>query len=268
MEDVVLGRLVTIIPQGRYIDVGAGHPILENVTYALYQRGWRGTNVEPMQNEADLLRAERPEDETVQAAVGATSGSVKLYEAPPENRGATTRNLDFVHRHEADGGAFREFESSQVTLSSLLGAHEPGSVHVVKVDVEGMEADVLEGADLATHRPWVVVVEATEPNTSTSTAHLWESFVLDAGYRCTLFDGLNRFYVRSDLDEVARILSVPANVLDNWAPSLSLELEAALLEIEALRAAAQEAETYAKALENVLADLRSETNRGKKRRSR
>ena len=37
-------------------------------------------------------------------------------------------------------------------------------MHVVKVDVEGMEFEVLIGADLEQHRPWVVVVESTEPN--------------------------------------------------------------------------------------------------------
>ena len=56
MEDVVLGRLVSLVPRGRFIDVGAGHPRLENVTYALYLQGWRGINVEPMQAEVELLR--------------------------------------------------------------------------------------------------------------------------------------------------------------------------------------------------------------------
>ena len=265
MEDVVLSRLVSVVPYGRFIDIGAGHPTLENVTYALYLQGWRGINVEPMQTEVELLREVRPDDETIQAAVGATMGSVTLFEAPPENRGATTSSAELAARYaKVDGEQFVAFESPMVTLASLLEKFEPGAVHVVKVDVEGMEFDVLTGAGLARHRPWVVVVESTKPNDPTSTAHLWEHIVLGAGYRCVLFDGLNRFYVRADLDEVATLLSVPANVFDHWVPSLALELEAAKIEIEALRteiealrAARTEAETYAKALQNVLADLQA-----------
>jgi len=273
MEDVVLGRLVSLVPRGRFIDVGAGHPILENVTYALYLHGWRGINVEPMQIEVELLRTVRPDDETVQVAVGAAMGSVTLFEAPEfSNRGATTSKADRAARYAAaDGVPFVAFESPMVTLSSLLAKFEPGGVHAVKVDVEGMEFDVLTGAELEKHRPWVLIVESTEPNDPTSTAHVWEHIVLDAGYRCVLFDGLNRFYVRADLDDVAELLSVPVNVFDRWVPAIALDLLASNAEIksanaeikslksemELLRGSFREAQEYAQALQNVLADLRA-----------
>ena len=258
MEDVVLCRLVERVPHGRFIDVGAGHPTLENVTYALYLNGWRGINVEPMQAEVALLRAQRPADETVQAAVGATAGSVTLYEAPASaNRGATTSNAELAARYaSADGATFVAFESPMVTLSSLLAKFEPGAVHVLKIDVEGMEFDALTGADLQLHRPWVVVVESTEPNEPTSTAHLWDHILTTAGYCLALFDGLNGFYVRSDLEEVAALLSVPANVFDRWVSARTVELRQ---EVAELRVSFAEAQGYAQALENVLADLRTET---------
>jgi hypothetical protein len=40
----------------------------------------------------------------------------------------------------------------------------------------------------------------------------------------TLFDGLNKFYVREDLESVQKALSVPANVFDEW---ISWELDEA-----------------------------------------
>lgn len=259
-EDVVLSRLLALEPHGRFIDVGAGHPQLENVTYSLYQRGWRGINVEPMAREAALLREMRPEDETVQAAVGAAPGTITLYEAPLENRGATTSALRFVQRHTAAGATFRPFESPVVTLSSLLGKFEPGSVHVVKIDVEGMETDVLQGAALELHQPWVLVIEATEPN-STVTAHeKWEYIVLEAGYQHTLFDGLNRFYVRQDLKAVRELLSVPANVLDKCVPAAVAQLAEQERYIQSLLQRATSAENYAKSLETARARATTELN--------
>ncbi len=224
LEDVVLSRLLVLVPQGRFIDVGAGHPQLENVTYSLYLHGWRGINVEPMAREVTLLREMRPLDETVQAAVGAEPGMITLYEAPLDNRGATTGTVSQVERYAAAGAVFQPFESPVVTLSSLLGRFDPGSVHLVKIDVEGMETSVLLGAALEDHQPWVLVIEATEPNSTISSHERWEQIVLDAGYRCVLFDGLNRFYVRSDLDDVCRLLALPANVLDNYISSSAVEL--------------------------------------------
>jgi hypothetical protein len=49
-EDVVLAR--ALHPDDRagfWVDVGAGDPVLDSVTAAFAERGWRGVNVEPPQ---------------------------------------------------------------------------------------------------------------------------------------------------------------------------------------------------------------------------
>jgi len=257
-EDVVLSRLLPLVPVGRFIDIGAGHPVMENVTYALYLHGWRGINVEPMEREAGLLCEVRPEDQTLQSAVGAKTGTITLFEAPLENRGATTAAEAVAHRYAAAGSEFRPFEAPMITLSSLLGRLEPGAFHVVKIDVEGMEAEVLAGADLAIHRPWVLVIEATEPNSTVGTAHLWEATVLDAGYVGVLFDGLNRFYVRSDLTDVQHLLSAPANVLDRWVPASAVAADELRDHAAALEATVARQQIYIDSLVGELGAQREE----------
>ncbi len=81
------------------------------------------------------------------------------------------------------------------------------------------EAAVLRSADLQVWRPRTIVVEATVPLTARPSHQEWEPYVLAAGYRLALFDGLNRFYARDDEPEVYERLSVPANVLDNYIPT-------------------------------------------------
>ncbi|MGH9384287.1 MAG: FkbM family methyltransferase [Vicinamibacterales bacterium] len=249
-EDVVLARLVSRIPIGRFVDVGAGHPILENVTYALYLRGWRGINIEPMEREAALLRDLRPEDTTKQIAAGARPGRLTLFEAPMENRGATTSSRAIVERYEQAGQQFRPFDVDVLPLRSIVGDQD--EIHVLKIDVEGMEAEVIAGADLATMRPWVLVIEATFPNTAESSAGAWEPSVVAAGYGPALFDGLNRFYVRADLPEIQALLSVPANVFDAWVPHELSVCRDSLKEAERfagdLTARLEEATAYAESL--------------------
>lgn len=280
-EDVVLHRLVDVIPNGCYVDVGAGHPVLENVTYDLYLSGWRGLNIEPMSREVALLREERPEDVTIQTAVGDRAGTLTLYEAPLTSRGSTTARVDIVERYRAQGEEFPPFTVPVSTLSLLIEEHVSGDVHVLKVDVEGMEAEVLAGADLPRWRPWVLVLEATLPNSQVASDAGWASIVRSAGYRETLFDGLNRFYVRDDLGTIADLLSTPANVFDRWESSQVTQLaEAArqaseyatsllgelderdryirslLKELDLTRERASKAETYADSLRAEL-DLRN-----------
>ena len=61
-EDVILHRLFPSVQSGFYVDVGAGHPRLANDTFSLYQKGWRGINVEPNSECYRALVEERARD--------------------------------------------------------------------------------------------------------------------------------------------------------------------------------------------------------------
>jgi FkbM family methyltransferase len=215
-EDVVLFRLTKLVDNGIFVDVGASHPVLENVTYALYKSGWRGVNIEPMAREASLLRELRPDDVNIEAAAGREAGEIILYEAPLENRGATTYDVRTADRYREIGQRFTEFKSPVITLDSVLSKYNSGDVHILKIDVEGLEKEVLLGANLKQHQPWVVVIESTRPNSQEDSSFEWEFLVLSCGYKMVLFDGLNRFYVREDLSEIQDLMSYPANVFDSW----------------------------------------------------
>ena len=217
-EDVVLFRLVELIPEGFYIDVGAAHPILDNVTYALYKAGWHGLNIEPMKREADLLREIRPRDITCEVAAGDSVGRLVLYAAPLENRGATTAEKELVAKYTSTGQTFEEFEVDVVRLDEILEENKIEIVHILKIDVEGAERAVIEGASITRYRPWVLVIEATRPNSTEDVSSEWENLILDAGYSPALFDGLNKFYVRNDMPEINKLISTPANVFDRWKP--------------------------------------------------
>src|SRR5215208_7055622 len=69
-EDMHLLRAFGQQPSGFYIDIGAGHPVYDNVSFAFYLRGWRGVTVEPNPWLTQLSKAVRPHDNHVQALVG------------------------------------------------------------------------------------------------------------------------------------------------------------------------------------------------------
>ena len=58
----ISGAASADIANGFYIDVGAGHPVYDNVSFAFYLAGWRGITVEPNPALAALGRAVRPRD--------------------------------------------------------------------------------------------------------------------------------------------------------------------------------------------------------------
>lgn len=259
-EDVVLHRLTKFVEKGTFVDVGAAHPVIHNVTYSLYLSGWRGINVEPMAAEAEMLRSARPDDVTHQLAVGASAGSVVIHTGPSENRGATTARSDIADGYRSQGQVFSSETVEMVRLDTLLDSAGLDEIHVLKIDVEGLEKEVLEGVNLTSHRPWVLVVESTRPNSTEDTSHEWESMVLDSGYEMTLFDGLNKFYVRTDLTSIREALSTPANVFDQWVSWELVETRRVLDEssdnsrafVEKLLERAEVSEAYAARLELLL----------------
>jgi len=212
-EDVVLARLFHGRTTGRYVDVGAADAVHDSVTKHFYDLGWRGVNVEPIPDQARRLREARPQDVTLAVALGARAGSATLH-LVPERSGWSTLDASLAAAYRAEL-AVEEVEVEVRTLADVLDEH-PGPVDFLKVDVEGGEQAVLEGADWARHRPRVVVVEATAPGSPTPAHEGWEPLMLAAGYRCALFDGLNRFYASADDAEALAVLAAPANVFDQY----------------------------------------------------
>jgi FkbM family methyltransferase len=216
-EDVVLARLFTE-PTGFYVDIGAGHPVVDSVTKHFHERGWRGINVEPLPEEHLLLCEQRPDDINVRAAVADRAGRMTLFPGPSANRGASTLVAELAPSGTSGEPAPAPIEVDTVRLADLLAEHHVAAIDFLKIDIEGFEAVVVPDIDWAEVRPRVVVVESTLPNTTAPSYHEWEPYLVAAGYRCVLFDGLNRFYAQEDDDEAAEVLAAPANVFDDYEP--------------------------------------------------
>jgi len=229
-EDVVLARALHPDDRGGFwVDVGAGDPVLDSVTAAFADRGWRGVNVEPLPREHERLCAARPADTNLRVALGATVGLGKLFVEPAEkrerpdpdgpiDRGASTMVPELAERYRADGQEFTPIEVPIWTLARVVADHVPGPVDFLKVDVEGLEREVLAGADWSRFRPRVVVMEATVPKSDEPAHEAWESMLFEVGYRFAMFDGLNRFYAHADEPALLEALAIPANVFDDFVP--------------------------------------------------
>ena len=79
-EDVILHRLFSDGQIGFYVDVGAGHPRLENDMFAFYQRGWSGINIEPDDGLHAALTEARPRDTNLRVALSDRLGGGLAYD--------------------------------------------------------------------------------------------------------------------------------------------------------------------------------------------
>jgi FkbM family methyltransferase len=232
-EDVMLRRALGGIGQGFYIDVGAADPREDSVTYAFYQAGWRGINIEPAPGAFARLLAWRPRDINLNIAAGAADGASQFFLVDGGNGLSTTRPK-VRDSHAAWGAATADMTVPVRSLRRIVAEHVTGPVHFLKIDVEGSERDVLAGTDFSSFRPWIVLVEATVPNTQQPNHAEWETLLLTAGYVFVWFDGLNRFYVAAERPELRDAFRLPPNIFDGFVRAAEVQ---ARLAADTLRAA-------------------------------
>lgn len=216
-EDVMLWRALKHVENGFYVDIGAQDPLVDSVSLAFYEHGWRGVHVEPTQQYSNKLRSARPDETVLQIAIGAHSGTLTFYEF--EHTGLSTADIDIARRHEEAGFHCNETVVPVITLDALLERIDVQAIHWLKLDVEGLEKAVLEGWKNSSILPWVLVIESTHPLTQEESYEEWEQLVLDKGYQCVYFDGLNRFYVSPYYADLAKAFGSPPNIFDGFVLS-------------------------------------------------
>ena len=213
LEDYHLSLAFAGQDTGFYIDIGAGHPIADNVSFWFYERGWQGIVVEPQPDLAALYGRLRPRDVVVCALLGAASGERDFYLVDRLHGLSTT-----VERHAQAatkfGVAYRTVRMPVTTLARLCEQHNLHQIDFLKIDVEGAEAEVLLGGDWQRLRPRVIVAEAVTPGSNEQAWQEWEPLLLQHGYCFALFDGLNRFYVAQECPEVLGRMRGHAGALD------------------------------------------------------
>lgn len=241
-EDVVLWRALQDVAHGFYIDVGAYSPHDHSVTRAFYERGWRGVNIEPNPDLYAHFPATRPRDINLKVAVADRATTLMMNFIG--DSGLSTLDDRQAEEASRQGWTVLRQEVQADTLASIWTKHVPKdqAVHFLKVDVEGFEREVLLGNDWATKRPWIVVVEARRPLTREPSHASWEGLLTETGYLFTYADGLNRFYIAREHEDLRNSFEYPPNVFDEFvlvsqiqASQRAASAEAALTAIEGSR---------------------------------
>jgi FkbM family methyltransferase len=215
-EDVFLDRIFGLKDKGFYVDVGAAHPTFENDTKSLYDRGWRGINIEPNETFFNELVKERSEDINLNMAISDQSGPLAYFEVL--GTGLSTCDSEEAKRALSRGHKISSSSVKTTTLREVFSAHSISNVDVLKVDVEGLEFRVLQSNDWDVIRPSIVIVEATFPETPVRRPDEITPYMQQRNYRRAYFDGLNDYFVANEFSLAAGVFELPPNIFDGFLP--------------------------------------------------
>ncbi|MEY4503996.1 MAG: hypothetical protein RL154_288 [Pseudomonadota bacterium] len=222
-EDIMLWRALKHISNGFYIDVGANDPVIDSVTKAFYDRGWHGINIDPSPKAYERLKQQRYRDLNLNIAIGNCDTFLTFYDV--EVSGWSTLDESVALQHQNNGIEVSKRNVECKTLNTLYIENNINTVHFLKVDVEGAEEFVFQGIDLSKFRPWIIVAEATLPNSQIENYDKWDQLILNHNYEYVYYDGLNRFYIAKEHEELKQSFNLPPNPFDDFVDFKILNLE-------------------------------------------
>ena len=116
----------------------------------------------------------------------------------------------YAAKHMEAGMEARSYSVDALTLSEICRRHaHDREIHFLKIDVEGHEGAALRGMDFKRYRPWVLVIEATEPNRLDILTHdEWDEGVRQSGYVYAGSTLPNRYYVAEEHADLAVYFSL------------------------------------------------------------
>lgn len=145
--------------QVRYLEIGANHPIQTSNTY-LFHHKWEGRGILIEANVAllDHLRKVRERDVVLGYAVVPKGYPEKVTINIASNAELSSLDAAHVESFGEIGAVESSREVEALTLDEILDSCFPEGLHLLSIDIEGLDLPVLEGASFLV-RPVFIVAE-------------------------------------------------------------------------------------------------------------
>ena len=153
-EDLFLIDFFHNKKKGKFVDLGAFHPIRYNNTYLLYKKGWNGTNIDLNPVAIDMFNIARNRDINICALMSEKSNIEKTvyYEHgfSAVNSLVLTKELKKVLK--------KEKIMKTKTFDDLI-KHD---FDFLNIDLEGHDYEVLKTINLKKYKPGLICIEILE----------------------------------------------------------------------------------------------------------
>ena len=199
-EDLEVDKYFNHKKRGFYVDVGASHPERFSNTNYLYQKGWRGINIEPHPTRIKLFSSARKRDINLNVGVSNKEGVAIFYEFE-------AGSLSTFSKKEADTllkVGYKLMKKSKIKvykLNTIFKKYVKSEIDFMTIDTEGLDMEVLKSNDWKIFRPKLLCVETvdfidllTGSSKVSKRKEVISIYLLSKGYSECLSNGLNTIY--------------------------------------------------------------------------
>jgi len=171
-EDLEITNILKNIKNGFYVDAGCYHPLHLNNTYLLYNKNWRGINIDLSEFSIDMFNFIRPEDININAAVSNGNEYITFYYQKKLSQLSTIKK-DWAKQKMQ--GLIKEKKIKSYKLSTIINNSEfnKRKIDFLDIDLEGADLDALKSLDFKIYRPKLICVEILDKNIEQSEIYIF-----------------------------------------------------------------------------------------------
>jgi len=199
-EDLFINDYFKEKNSGFYIDIGCYHPIKYSNTALLYNRGWKGINIDMNQTSIDLFNILRKRDKNICAAISNTSKKTIQYF---DHLFSPINTLDKSFSSIASKKfSFRKHTEKTIQTYKFNQIIQKYNINIkqidfINIDVEAHDLEVLEGIDLSIFNAKIICVEIANNQNNIKEKKL-RGYLNKYNYELIKTVGLNGFFELRD----------------------------------------------------------------------
>ena len=153
-EDIFLTEFFKKKKKGKFVDLGAFHPIRYNNTYLLYRKGWNGTNIDLNQTSIDMFNIVRSRDNNKCALI--SNKRNKKETVYYEHNFSAGNSINLINDPQ------KILTKEKIMTSSTFNDLVQHKFDFLNIDLEGHDYVVLKTIDLKYYQPDLICVEILE----------------------------------------------------------------------------------------------------------
>lgn len=167
-EDLIIADFFKEKTKGTYLDVGCFHPFMYSNTCLLFQKGWRGINIDINSTSIDLFNIVRPNDLNLCTTINENKKDFKAYF---DHSLSPINTLSKEYFENFKNKFFKENFVKNIkskSIDEILNLAKLKNIDFVNVDVEGMDFEIIKQMIPNKIQPLLISIETHNVNGSKS----------------------------------------------------------------------------------------------------
>ena len=180
------------IDKGFFVDVGCFHPSRLNNTFLMYQKGWRGINIDMNEISIKLFNLVRSEDININCAVSKKEEEISFYTKKELFMSASLKK-------SSDLKIIKKIQSRQLNNIINSTKYKSRQIDFLSVDCEGFDLEVIKTLNFDIYSPKLICIEIPNKNIEDLKEKETYQYIISKNYKMIFSNEMNSMFLKNDL---------------------------------------------------------------------